>query len=255
VADRPDFTHRKERHGLVGPFSGRQLALLATSVVVVAIVLFVATRPLGSIRPIGPANPQATPYILGPAPSQGLRAGDLAPEFAVVRGDGTVFQLTDLDGQPVRLGDLRGRAVWINFWASWCPPCQSETPVLRDLAERYADRGLVVVGVSVQETNVDDVRAYAERYQLGYTVAPDLSGDIFRLYRLYGLPTQFFVGPDGVIRSVILAPLDESSAVAQIEAILPSGPSSEPTLSAPPKPSSDLFSPATSVQPISSPFP
>ncbi len=255
MADRPDFTHRKERHGLVGPFSGRQLAVLAISVLVVAIVLFIATRPLGPIRPIGPANPQATPYILGPAPSQGLRAGDLAPEFALVRRDGTVFQLKDLDGLPVRLADLRGRAVWINFWASWCPPCQSETPVLRDLAERYADRGLVVVGVSVQETNADDVRAYAERYQLGYTVAPDLSGDIFRLYRLYGLPTQFFVGADGVIRSVILAPLDEASAAAQIEAILPSGPSSEPTLSAPPKPSSDLFSPATSVQPISSPFP
>ena len=255
MADRPGFTHRKERHGLVGPFSGRQLAVLAISVVVVAIGLFVATRPLGSIRPIGPANPQATPYILGPAPSQGLRAGDLAPEFAVVRGDGTVFQLTDLDGQPVRLGDLHGKAVWINFWASWCPPCQSETPVIRDLAERYADRGLVVVGVSVQETNADDVRAYAERYQLGYTVAPDLSGDIFRLYRLYGLPTQFFVGPEGAIRSVILAPLDEASAEAQIQAILPSAPPPEPTLSAPPKPSSDLFSPATSVQPISSPFP
>ena len=179
---------------------------------VVAIVLFVATRPLGSTQPIGPADPRATPYILGPAPSQGLRPGELAPEFAVVRGDGTVFQLTDLDGQPVRLADLRGKAVWINFWASWCPPCQSETPVLRDLAERYADRGLVVVGVSVQETNADDVRAYAERYQLGYTVAPDLSGDIFRLYRLYGLPTQFFVGPEGAIRSVVLGAAERGAA-------------------------------------------
>ena len=253
MADRPGFTHRKERHGLVGPFSGRQLAVLAISVVVVAIGLFVATRPLGSIRPIGPANPQATPYILGPAPSQGLRAGDLAPEFAVVRGDGTVFQLTDLDGQPVRLGDLHGKAVWINFWASWCPPCQSETPVIRDLAERYADRGLVVVGVSVQETNADDVRAYAERYSSATRWRQIWA--IFRLYRLYGLPTQFFVGPEGAIRSVILAPLDEASAEAQIQAILPSAPPPEPTLSAPPKPSSDLFSPATSVQPISSPIP
>jgi thiol-disulfide isomerase/thioredoxin len=127
----------------------------------------------------------------------------------------------DLNGQPVRINDLRGKAVWINFWASWCPPCQSETPVIRDLAAKYADRGLVVVGVSVQETNYDDVRAYAQRYQLGYTVAPDLSGDIFRLYRLYGLPTQFFVGPEGAIRSIVLAPLNEASATAQIEAILP----------------------------------
>lgn len=221
MTNRPGFTHQKERHGLVGPFSGRQLALLAISVVVVALALFLATRPLGSTQPIGPNDPRATPYILGPAPAQGLRPGDLAPDFAVKRPDGTVFQLLDLDGQPVRINDLRGKAVWINFWASWCPPCQSETPVIRDLAARYADRGLVVLGVSVQETNYDDVRAYAERYQLGYTIAPDLSGDIFRLYRLYGLPTQFFVGPEGTIRSVILAPLNEAAATAQIEAILP----------------------------------
>jgi thiol-disulfide isomerase/thioredoxin len=221
VTDRPGFTHRKERHGLVGPFSGRQLALLAISVVVVGFGLFVGTRPLGSTQPIAPNDPRATPYILGPAPSQGLRPGDLAPDFAVVRPDGTVFQLMDLNGQPVRINDLRGKAVWINFWASWCPPCQSETPVIRDLAAKYADRGLVVVGVSVQETNYDDVRAYAQRYQLGYTVAPDLSGDIFRLYRLYGLPTQFFVGPEGAIRSIVLAPLNDASATAQIEAILP----------------------------------
>ncbi len=220
MTERPGFTHRKERHGLVGPFSGRQLATLAILVVAVAIGLFIATRPLGSTQPPGPNDPRATPYILGPAPSEGLRPGQLAPEFSVSRGDGTTFQLTDLDGRPVRLADLQGKAVWINFWASWCPPCQSETPVLRDIAERYKDRGLVVVGVSVQETNNDDVRAYAQRYQLGYTVAPDFSGDIFRLYRLYALPTQFFVGPDGGIRSVILGAMNETSAAAQVEAIL-----------------------------------
>lgn len=219
--ERPGFTHRKERHGLVGPFSGRQLASLLIAVVVVAVGLFIATRPLGSTQPTGPNDPRATPYILGPAPSEGLRPGQLAPEFTVDRGDGTTFQLIGLNGAPVRLADLRGKAVWINFWASWCPPCQSETPVLRDLAERYKDRGLVVVGISVQETNNDDVRAYAERYQLGYTVAPDFSGFIFHLYRLYALPTQFFVGPDGGIRTVVLGAMNETSATAQIEAILP----------------------------------
>ena len=243
MSERPGFTHRKERHGLVGPFSGRQLAIAAISVVVVAVGLFVATRPLGSTDPIAPNDPRATPYILGPAPSQGLRAGELAPEFTVQRGDGTTYQLTDLDGQPVRLADLRGKAVWINFWASWCPPCQAETPILRDLAERYEDRGLVVVGVSVQETSVDDVRAYAERYQLGYTVAADLSADIFHLYRIYALPSQFFVGPDGAIRSVVLGKLNEAGATAQIEAILPgsaaapSAPASSPSPTPPPSPS------------------
>ncbi|HEX5015074.1 MAG TPA: TlpA disulfide reductase family protein [Candidatus Limnocylindrales bacterium] len=218
---RPTFTHKPEKHGLIGPFTGRQLALAAIVVVAVAVGLVIATTPLGSVNPPNPGDPRATPYILGPAPAQGLRPGDVPPELQLTAADGTKTPFTDLDGKPVSLADLEGKAVWINFFASWCPPCQSETPVLRDIAERYRDRGLEVVGISVQETNADDVRAYAERYQLGYTIGADLSGEIFRAYRLWGLPTQFFVGPDGVIRSVVLAPLSEAGAAAQVEAILP----------------------------------
>jgi thiol-disulfide isomerase/thioredoxin len=221
VADRPEFTHRREKHGLIGPFGGRQLALGALLVVAAAVALVIATTPLGSTEPIGPNDPRATQFVLDQNATLGLRPGDRPPEFEVALPDGTTFQLTDLDGKPVRLADLEGKAVWINFWASWCPPCQSETPVLRNLAERYADEGLVVIGISVQETNAADVREYAARYQLGYTIAPDLSGHIFRLYRPPGLPTQIFVGPEGVIRSVVLAPLTEAGATAQIEAILP----------------------------------
>jgi cytochrome c biogenesis protein CcmG/thiol:disulfide interchange protein DsbE len=219
--ERPGFTHRRERHGLIGPFGGRQLAILAVAVVVVAVGLVVITTPLGRTGPPSPNDPKATPFVLVSCAMIGVRVGQIAPELSVPLQDGTTYQLTDLNGRPVRLADLRGKAVWINFWASWCPPCQSETPVIRDLAERYADRGLVVIGISVQETSQSDVQAYATRYQLGYTIAADLSGNIFRLYHPPGLPTQVFVGPEGAIRSVVLAPLTEADAVAQIEAILP----------------------------------
>jgi peroxiredoxin len=222
--DRPGFTHRRERHGLIGPFGGRQLAILAIAVVVVAVGLVVITTPLGRTGPPSPNDPKATQFVLDANATIGVRVGQMAPELSVPLQDGTTYQLTDLDGRPVRLADLRGKAVWINFWASWCPPCQSETPVIRDLAERYADRGLVAIGISVQETSQSDVQAYATRYQLGYTIAADLSGNIFRLYHPPGLPTQVFVGPEGAIRSVVLAPLSEADAVAQIEAILPSSP-------------------------------
>jgi thiol-disulfide isomerase/thioredoxin len=221
VTDRPGFTHRRERHGLVGPFGGRQIAVAVLAIAAVAVVLVLVTRPLGSSQPIGPNDPRATQFVLDPNASIGVREGAIAPELEVVLGDGSTYRLADLDGHPVRLADLRGKGVWINFWASWCPPCQSETPVLRELAEKYADRGIVVIGISVQETSEADVRAYAERYKLGYTIAADVSGHIFRLYRPPGLPTQVFVGPDGAIRSIVLAPLSATAADAQIQAILP----------------------------------
>jgi thiol-disulfide isomerase/thioredoxin len=190
-------------------------------VAAVVIAILGATAPLARTGAVaGPADPRPTPYLIGP-PSEGLRVGDLAPELSVQRDDGSTFQLTDLDGNPVRLADLAGRGVWVNFWASWCPPCQAETPVLRELDREYRDRGLSIVGISVQETNAADVAAYRDRYSLGYTVAADLDGDVFRKYRVYGLPTQFFIAPDGRISAVIPAPLDRDRARAQIEAILP----------------------------------
>lgn len=195
-------------------------------ILVTAVLLVIVTTPLGTPGALGPGDPQATQFALGTQPPNGLKAGDIPPELVVPGPNGGSTYLSDLDGQPVRLLDLRGKAVWINFWASWCPPCQSETPILRDLAERYRDRGLAVVGISVQESSPANVADYVRRYQLGYTIATDSTGEIFRTWRLYGLPTQFFIGPEGAIRAVVPAPMTEARAIAQIEAILPRVPGS-----------------------------
>lgn len=229
MTQRPGFTHRPERHGLVGPFSGRQLLAAFGSVVVAIVVVVAVTTPLGN-TPTGPGtvDPRPTQYIIGPAPQEGLRPGDLAPEFEATLADGSLFRLSDLDGRPIRLADLRGKAVWVNFWATWCPPCQQETPIIRDLAERYRDAGLVVVAIAVQETSPADIRAYAERFDLRYLVGFDASGHIFRRYRVFGLPTQFFIRPDGVIDSVGKT-VDEAAAIAAIEAILPAAPQDVPS--------------------------
>jgi peroxiredoxin len=238
-AERPSFRHERARHGVVGPFTGRQLLAAALVVVAVAAFLLVATRPLGNTADAGRPDPQPTAYVIAAA-TEGLHPGQVAPELSVKRPDGSTFQLTDLQGRPVRLADLRGRGVWIDFWASWCPPCQAEMPVVRDVAARYASRGLTVIGISVQETSIDDVRAYARQYGLGYTVAADLQAVIFHAYKVYALPTQIFIGPDGIIRDVVQGPLDEAGAIAEVEAILPGssgsaapGSSSSPASSGP----------------------
>lgn len=208
------------RRGLIGPFSARQVLGTVLAVMLVGIGLAIATAPLGRVGAGAPPNPEATPYLIGSS-VEGLKVGDRAPDFTVTRNDGTVFRLADVNGRPLSLGDLKGKAVWIDFWASWCPPCQAETPVIRDAAATYRSRGLEVISISVQEASVDDVRTYAQRYGLTQTVAADLSGDIFELYKVYALPTQIFLDADGVIRSIVYGPLTAEGAAAQIEAVLP----------------------------------
>jgi peroxiredoxin len=224
ASERPAFRHTTERRGLIGPFTGRQLLFGFGAVIVAIVGLTIITTPLGNTAgdPVF-EDPQGTPFVIGPA-VEGLRVGDVAPDFTIPLDDGSTYRLTDLDGNPVSLADLRGKAVWINFFASWCPPCQGETPVLRDLSERYKDQGLEVVAVSVQETTADDVRAYAERYQLPYTIGFDGSGHAFHQYRVYALPTQFFLDENGVIRSIVQGPLSEAGASQRIESILPKAP-------------------------------
>jgi thiol-disulfide isomerase/thioredoxin len=227
VTERPEFSHRRERHGVIGPFSGRQLVLALAAVLIAVVVLVGVTTPLGNTAGGRvPVDPKATAYIISSPPPIGLKVGESAPEFAVQNGDGTTYQLNDLAGNPIRLADLRGKAVWVNFWTTWCPPCQSEVPILRDVSARYKDRGLVLVAISVQETSPADVAAYAARYQLGYTIGFDGSGAIFRAFKGYGLPTQVFIDANGVIAAIVGAPLDEAGAVAQIERILPAVPGS-----------------------------
>jgi peroxiredoxin len=234
VAERPGFSHRRERHGLVGPFSGRQLVVAFASIVVAVVVLVGITTPLnGGGNGPGTVDPRATSYLIGSPPPEGLHVGATAPELTVPLGDGTTYQLADLDGNAIRLATLRGKAVWINFWTTWCPPCQSEVPILRDVSERYRDRGLELIAISVQETSPADVRSYAERYRLGYTIGFDGSGAIFHEYKAYGLPTQVFIDPAGVIRSIVGAPLDEAGAIAHVEAILPGSAASPSASSAP----------------------
>jgi peroxiredoxin len=222
VAERPEFRHKPPKHGLIGPFSGRQLLFAALAVIITAVLLVAITTPLGSTGlGAGAVNPRATPFLIGSPPAEGLRPGSTAPELTIDLDDGSTYQLTDLQGRPVRLADLRGKVVWLNFFATWCPPCQQETPILRDLDARYRDDGLAIVGISVQETSPGDIASYAARYQLGYTVGFDGSGHVLREYKVFALPTQFFLDTNGVIVQTVNGPVDEAGAVALIEGLLP----------------------------------
>ena len=204
-----------------GPFTARQLWTVAGSALFAVVLLVVLTRPIAAPGVLGPtALPVATPFLVGAA-KEGLAVGDLAPEFSWTAADGTTQVLRDLKGNDVSLANLRGKLVWLNFWATWCPPCQSETPVIRDLAERYRVYGLEVVGVAVQETTPDDVRAYAARYGLGYRIAFDGTADVFNRYHVFALPTQVLIGRDGRVLQVINGPVTETTMRLWLQNWLP----------------------------------
>jgi cytochrome c biogenesis protein CcmG, thiol:disulfide interchange protein DsbE len=222
ATDRPAFSHRRPRHGLIGPFSGRQVLAAVLAVLLVAVLGVVVTTPLGNTAGgAGLVNPLATPFLIGEPPPEGLKVGATAPEMTIDLGNGSTYQLLDLDGTPITLASLRGKVVWLNFFASWCPPCQQETPILRRLSDTYRDRGLALVGISVQETTAADVTAYADRYRLHYRIGFDGTGEVLREYKVFALPTQFFIDTGGVIWQVVPGPVDEQGAAALIESMLP----------------------------------
>ncbi len=193
----------------------RRLGLINWAVVGVAVVAFVATRPIDSGRaPV--AVPGASFYALGSA-TPGLQVGQPAPEL-VGQSSGAI-RLMDLDGLPIALADLRGRPVWIVFWATWCPPCQSETPDLRAAYEAHRKDGLVLIAIDLQEP-ADVVRAYVEKFGLTYRIGLDQTGAVSATYGVFGLPTHYFIDRQGVIRDRNFGPLTRDQMEARIAALV-----------------------------------
>lgn len=126
--------------------------------------------------------------LVRPAASSGASIGTEAPDFALV----------DLAGEPISLGDLRGRPVVVNFWASWCVPCVEEFPLLRDAAAEHAGTDLAIVGI-VFEDRTQAARAFMERMDATWPAAMDPDGRVARAYGIFGPPETFFIGRDGVV--------------------------------------------------------
>lgn len=198
--------------------------MVSSGVAAALLVAFFVTRPLGGTGPVGSIDPNAF-YQLAAA-QEGLQIGQRPPDFVGQKGDQEV-RLNDLDGRPLSLAALRGRPVWINFWATWCPPCQRETPDLRAAYEAHRSEGLVLVSISIQEP-ADIVREYVTRYGLTYTIGLDVSAAIMRSYHVYGLPTHYFLDRDGVIRDRYYGPLSRQQIEDRLNLIMPTLPGSTP---------------------------
>ena len=193
----------------------RRLGIVSSAVAVLLVLAYVATRPLGGNGPVATIDPNA--FYRVAAEQEGLQIGQRAPDF-VGQSDNQEVRLTDLNGRPLSIAAFRGRPLWINFWATWCPPCQRETPDLRAAYEAHKVDGLALVSISIQEP-ADIVREYVARYGLTYTIGLDTSAAIMRTYAVYGLPTHYFVDRDGVIRDRWYGPLNRDQIEQRIALI------------------------------------
>lgn len=119
---------------------------------------------------------------------------------AILGGEAPDFTLSELNGTEVRLSKLKGRVVLIEFWATWCPPCRESIPAMNELYRKYNDKGLVLLGISVDKgQNVEeDLRAFVKEYSIQYPVAID-SKNINNLYGVYSIPTTVLIDKEGKI--------------------------------------------------------
>lgn len=127
----------------------------------------------------------------------------------------------DLVGASKTLADYRGKVVVLNFWATWCPPCQREMPSLERLRTKMAKRPLEIVAISSAETP-EEVRAYLSKMKLGFPILLDTDSSNTRRWKVFALPTTFVLDAEGRVRHVLTGPAewDEGEALAVVESML-----------------------------------
>jgi peroxiredoxin len=140
--------------------------------------------------------------------------GDPAPAFAAAA----------LSGDTLRLADLRGSPVMLNVWATWCPPCREEMPGLQALHATYADRGLRVIGVSIDSRGAEDaIRGFLDDHGIDFTILHDPGETVARQFRTAGVPETFLIDAQGILAHRWIGKFDPMApdVLQRVEALLP----------------------------------
>ena len=130
------------------------------------------------------------------------------------------FALTTFDGKPVSLEALRGKVVVVNFWASWCvPACYDEAPSLERAWQAYRDRGVVLIGVNIQDKE-EPARRFLAQFRHTFPNAPDPAGRVSVDYGVYGVPETFFIDRTGRVRFKQVGGVTDEIMKQQVEKLL-----------------------------------
>jgi len=155
------------------------------------------------------------------------------------------FSLESLEGKTMRLSDFRGKAVLLNFWATWCGPCKIEMPWFVELQQKYGSQGLQVVGVAMDDASKEDIAKFAKEMGVNYPVliGKEAVGDSYG--GIPALPETFFIGRDGKVVGKILG----LRGKAEIEDAIKKALNTQPTATQARVPQPSAAAPAQMMQP------
>lgn len=142
------------------------------------------------------------------------QASDVVPDFGLeINEVAPDFKLKNLSGEEVKLSDYRGKKVFLNFWASWCPPCKVEMPYMESYYKKYKetmDIEIIAVNMTSDERKFEIVEAFVNSHGLTFPVLLDDEGEVKDLYKILAYPTTYMVNADGVIVDRFSKSIDET---------------------------------------------
>jgi thiol-disulfide isomerase/thioredoxin len=158
------------------------------TVVLMVVIVLVAVMIYAGVH-----NSRKSGYTAYANSGDNLQAGDVKGKAA------PDFTLNTLEGQPVKLSDYRGKAVLLNFWATWCGPCKVEMPWFVDLQKQYGSQGLQIIGVAMDDSGKDAIDKFAKEMGVNYLIVQGKEAVGNAYGGVLGLPTTFFIDRNGKI--------------------------------------------------------
>lgn len=181
----------------------------------VGLYIFWQGRPAGA-NPAPSVATTSTPSslsLLTPiVPTETILLSQPTPPARVAQGaPASDFTLTTLDGEAtLTLSQFKGQPVLINFWASWCIPCRSETPALERAYQKYQSEGLIILGInSAEQDTLKEAEAFAAEFKVTYRLLWDETDEVLKDYAVLGLPTSVFINSEGLVQRIYIGGMSD----------------------------------------------
>ena len=194
-------------------------------VMMAVLALFVLSSCGGKAAPAINTPPPVTSNLTKPATPNPAQPQNI-PQVEMIGKMAPDFQLNDMDGKSVSLSDLRGKAVLLNFWATWCPFCQAERPTIQQIHQEWQSKGLVVLTVDILHSRTTETPAnlaeFMRKNNYSFPVLLDETQIVTKSYFIKQTPTNFLIDKDGIIREITVGAYSSKAAMEDsLNKILP----------------------------------